>query len=184
MPTDQSVPRRLFTFGHGTSTPDELTALLSGAGVQKVVDVRRFPGSRKHPEMGSDALAGWLRDAGLDYRWEEALGGRRRIPSGEPEPDDWWRVAAFRAYAAYTRTPEFDGGLRRLLEDAEDPEVAIMCSESVWWRCHRRLISDVLVVLHNFDVVHLLPGGKQSRHEASAGARSAGGQIFWDRPED
>jgi uncharacterized protein (DUF488 family) len=181
---DQGSPRRLFTFGHGTSTPDELTALLIGAGVQKVVDVRRFPGSRKHPDMGRDALAGWLRYAGLGYRWEEDLGGRRRIPAGEPEPDDWWRVAAFRAYAAYTRTPEFAGGLGRLLDDAEAAEVAIMCSESVWWRCHRRLISDVLVVLHNIDVVHLLPGGKESRHEPSTSARSDDGQLFWDRAED
>ena len=180
----QDAARRLLTVGHGTSTPDELAALLNGAGVQKVVDVRRFPGSRKHPDMGSDALAGWLRYAGLGYRWEEDLGGRRRIPAGEPEPDDWWRVAAFRAYAAYTRTPEFAGGLGRLLDDAEAAEVAIMCSESVWWRCHRRLISDVLVVLHHIDVVHLLPGGKQSRHEPSAGARSGDGQLFWDRPED
>ncbi|MGW6173607.1 DUF488 domain-containing protein [Arthrobacter sp. NPDC055138] len=181
---NQGVSRRLFTFGHGTSTSDELTALLTRAGVQKVVDVRRFPGSRKHPEMGSDALAGWLRDAGVGYRWEEALGGRRRIPAGEPEPDGWWRVAAFRAYAAYTRTPEFAGGLARLLADAEATEVAIMCSESVWWRCHRRLIADVLVVLHNIDVVHLLPGGKESIHEPSAGARSDDGQLVWDSPEE
>jgi uncharacterized protein (DUF488 family) len=182
MATDAS--RRLFTFGHGTSTPEELVELLNGAGVQKVVDVRRFPGSRKHPEMGRDALAQWLPDDGLGYRWEQDLGGRRRIPAGEPEPDSWWRVAAFRAYAAYTRTTEFADGLGRLVADAETTDAAIMCSESVWWRCHRRLISDVMVVLHGFEVVHLLPGGKKSLHEPSAGAREEDGLLYWDRPDE
>jgi uncharacterized protein (DUF488 family) len=180
----QDVHRRLFTVGHGTSTPEELAELLNGAGVQKVVDVRRFPGSRKHPDMGRDALAEWLPTAGLGYRWEEELGGRRRIPAGEPEPDSWWQVAAFRAYAAYTRTPEFANGLGRLLKDAQAADVAIMCSESVWWRCHRRIISDVLVLLHAFEVVHLLPGGKKSLHEPSPGARTEAGRLYWDLPAD
>ncbi|WP_043846489.1 DUF488 domain-containing protein [Crystallibacter crystallopoietes] len=177
-----SGEQRIMTIGHGTSSAAELTDLLAGAGVDLLVDVRRFPGSRKHPDMAKDALASWLPEAGVAYRWEEELGGRRRIPAGEPEPDSWWKVAAFRAYAAYTRTPEFAAGLRRLLQDASAARPAIMCSETVWWRCHRRLISDVLVLQHGVDVVHLMPGGKTSAHRPSEGARRTPAGLVWDGP--
>jgi len=173
---------RIFTIGHGTSSPAELAGLLEDAGVDLLVDVRRFPGSRKHPEMAREALASWLPEAGIAYRWEEELGGRRRIPAGEPEPDTWWQVAAFRAYAAYTRTPEFAAGLRRLLQDSAAARPAIMCSETVWWRCHRRLISDVLVLQQEMDVVHLMPGGRPSAHRPSAGARCTAAGLVWDGP--
>lgn len=175
---------RIFTVGHGTSSRDELAGLLASVSVEALVDVRRFPGSRKHPDMGKDALAKWLPDAGIDYRWEEQLGGRRRIPAGEPEPDSWWKVAAFRAYAAYTRTPEFDAGLERLLDYARSQATTVMCSETVWWRCHRRLISDVLVLRHGVDVLHVMPGGKLAPHKVAEGARLIGNIVRWDGPVD
>lgn len=170
----------LFTVGHGTSSADELVALLRGAGVELLMDVRRFPGSRKHPEMGRDALQQWLPDAGIDYRWEEDLGGRRRLPAGQAGLDPWWTVEAFRAYAAYTRTPEFSAAFARLLAAAEERTTAVMCSESVWWRCHRRLISDVAVLAYGVDVTHLLPGGKASAHRVAEGARLEDGKLYWD----
>lgn len=90
--------RGLLTFGHGTAQPDELVALVRRAGVEQVVDVRRFPGSRRQPDLGRDAMGTWLPEGGVDYLWEPRLGGRRRAPKGQdPGVDGWWRVAAFRA---------------------------------------------------------------------------------------
>jgi len=109
----------VLTFGHGTASREQLSALLEEAGVRLVVDVRRFPGSRRHPHVARDAMAVWLPAAGVDYRWEQALGGRRRLPADAAKDaggsDDWWRVAAFRAYAAHTRTDEFGAALERLM---------------------------------------------------------------------
>jgi len=173
----------VLTFGHGTATQDELVALLRGAGVELVVDVRRFPGSRRHPHVATTEMGEWLPASGIGYRWEAALGGRRRLPPDAEEADPWWRVEAFRAYAAYTRTPDFGAGLRSLLADVDrDPDggVAIMCSESIWWRCHRRIVSDVLVLLHDVEVQHLGHDGRTTPHEPAAGARVVADQLRWD----
>jgi uncharacterized protein (DUF488 family) len=157
--------RPLLTVGHGTATPPELAALLTGAGVARVVDVRRFPGSRRQPELAREAMAGWMPDAGLTYRWEERLGGRRRIPPGQdPAVDGWWRVTSFRAYAAHMRTEEFRSGLADLLDRVDEADTAIMCSESLWWRCHRRLVSDAVVLLHDRPVHHLAHDGRLTEH--------------------
>jgi uncharacterized protein (DUF488 family) len=94
------MPGLLSTVGHGTLGRPELGALLKAHGIGRLVDVRRFPGSRRHPDLSRDALAGWLPGLGIGYRWEERLGGRRRLPAGEPVVDTWWTVPAFAAYAA------------------------------------------------------------------------------------
>lgn len=167
------MPDTVLTLGHGAAGQEALTALLHDAGVGLVVDVRRFPGSRAHPHVGQDALGAWLPAAGIGYRWEPRLGGRRSRPAdaGEAARDGWWQVAAFRAYAAHTRTDEFAAGLDDLVADARSRTTAIMCSESLWWRCHRRLISDALVLLRGTAVVHLGHDGRRTPHEPSAGAR-------------
>ena len=183
----------LLTVGHGTLAAEDLAALLRSAGVRLVVDVRRFPGSRRHPDLARDALAAALPAAGIAYRWEPRLGGRRHLTkdADAASPDRWWRVAAFRAYAGYTRTEEFDAALRDVLADVlggargagggAPGSVAVMCSESVWWRCHRRLIADVAALVHGVPVDHLMPGGRLSRHEPSAGARvTPTGEVVWD----
>ncbi|MFI6781092.1 DUF488 family protein [Micromonospora sp. NPDC050276] len=95
--------RELLTVGHGAADRVRLGELLTGAGVALVVDVRRYLASRTNPDVRREELARWLPERGVDYRWEPRLGGRRHIPAGEPQPDTWWTVAAFRAYAAYTR---------------------------------------------------------------------------------
>jgi uncharacterized protein (DUF488 family) len=169
----------LLTVGHGQSDRSALGRLLAGARVDLVVDVRRFPGSRTHPDLRREALAEWLPAEGIGYRWEERLGGRRRLPPGEPVADDWWTVAQFAAYAAHTRTPEFRVALDEVLEEAAHATLAVMCSESVWWRCHRRLIADVVVLSRGVTVAHLMPGGRLSPHRPSEGAVLDDGEVRW-----
>ncbi|SEP04498.1 DUF488 family protein [Trujillonella endophytica] len=161
---------RLLTVGHGPAPREVLGPRLSAAGVDLVVDVRRFPGSRSNPDVGREALAAWLPGVGVGYRWEERLGGRRHLPTGEPVADDWWTVAQFAAYAAHTRTPEFAAALDEVLAEAAAATVAVMCSESVWWRCHRRLIADVVVLGRGLPVRHLLPDGRTTPHPPAEGA--------------
>jgi uncharacterized protein (DUF488 family) len=165
--------------GHGTHDRAGLGGLLSDARVDLLVDVRRFPGSRTHPDLRREALGEWLPAAGIGYRWDERLGGRRRLPPGEPVEDDWWTVAQFAAYAAHTRTPEFRDALDEVLAEAARSTVAVMCSESVWWRCHRRLIADVAVLARDVPVQHLMPGGRLSPHRPSEGAVVRDGAVRW-----
>jgi uncharacterized protein (DUF488 family) len=174
----------LFTVGHGNLDRLSLGGLLAGAGIHTVVDVRRFPGSRTNPDVRRDALSHWLPVLGIDYRWEQRLGGRRRLPAGKPSLDPWWTVAAFRAYAAHTRTLEFTAALKDVMIEASSTRVAIMCAESLWWRCHRRLVADVVVLTRARPVRHVLPGGRLSDHRVAAGARLDGnGAVLWDRDE-
>ena len=168
------------TVGHGTADQAELTALLRGAGVARLVDVRRYPGSRAHPHVGREAMTAWLPAAGIAYRWDERLGGRRRLP--EESPDLWWRVPSFRAYAGHMRTPEFADAVADLLTDLDAAPTAIMCSESVWWRCHRRLIADFVTSVPKRAVGHLQHDGRVTEHPVADGARlSADGLLYYDR---
>jgi uncharacterized protein (DUF488 family) len=174
----------LLTVGHGPERRDRLGARLAGAEVAVLVDVRRFPGSRTNPDVRREVLAEWLPAAGIGYRWEERLGGRRRLPPGEPadagRTDGWWTVAQFAAYAAHTRTAEFTAALDEVLAEARDAVVAVMCSESVWWRCHRRLIADVAVLGRGVPVQHLMPDGRLAAHRPADGAVVADdGLVYW-----
>jgi len=169
----------LLTVGHGPQGRGPLGDRLTGAGVEVLIDVRRFPGSRNNPDVSRDALEEWLPALGIGYRWDERLGGRRRLPPGEPGEDGWWTVAQFAAYAAHTRTPEFTAALDEVLADAATATVAVMCSESVWWRCHRRLIADVAVLAHGVPVMHLMPGGRLTPHRPSEGAVLDDGVVYW-----
>jgi uncharacterized protein (DUF488 family) len=168
----------LLTVGHGTCEAGPFAALLAGAGVARVVDVRSFPGSRKHPHMRREALAVWLPESGVDYGWERRLGGRRR--GDDPQVDPWWRVEAFRAYASHMRSEEFAAGFDRLARDAAEVPTAIMCSESLWWRCHRRMIADYAVAVRGWTVQHLGHDGRLTRHVPAAGARVEDGRLFYD----
>ncbi|MEW2374886.1 DUF488 domain-containing protein [Micromonospora sp. NPDC047812] len=171
----------LLTVGHGAADRERLGELLAGAGVALVVDVRRFPASRTNPDVRREELARWLPAAGVDYRWEQRLGGRRHTPAGVEEADTWWTVAAFRAYAAYTRTADFRAALDAVLADAAARSTAVMCSESVWWRCHRRLIADVAMLGRGEPVHHLMPDGRLTPHRPAEGARRLpDGDLVWD----
>lgn len=173
----------LLTLGHGRLTEEELAALVAGAGIDLVVDIRRFPGSRANPASARGAIGATLAGIGVDYRWEERLGGRRSLTAAQRarSPDTWWRVEAFRAYAAWTRSPDFRTALPELVGPIASARTAIMCSESVWWRCHRRLVSDVLVMEHDIAVRHLMPDGRLTPHPVSEGARRGpDGHLIWD----
>ena len=156
----------LLTVGHRTHEQDAFVALLSGAGVTRLVDVRTAPGSRRYPWFSRDALADWLPAAGITYDHQPDLGGFR-----EPLPDSpnaAWRKDSFRGYADHMRTPEFWAALDRVL--ALPGTAAVMCSESAWWRCHRRLIADAAVVVREVAVAHLMPDGRTSPHRPTDGA--------------
>lgn len=173
----------LITLGHGRASRDELAALLRGAGIERLVDVRRFPGSRANDAAARGAVPELCAEIGIAHRWDERLGGRRRLSADEDaaSPDRWWRVAAFRAYAAWTRSPEFAAGLEDLVADVQAARTAIMCSESVWWRCHRRVITDVVLLRCGLPVEHLMPDGRLTPAEPSPGARlTDDGELVWD----
>ncbi len=158
----------LLTFGHGRLSGDEIVALLRGADVDAVIDVRRFPGSRANPHVRRDALAVELPAAGIGYDWEPRLGGRRSVPPDSP--DTWWQVPAFRAYAAHMRSADFLEGIDGVLAGSTDRRTAVMCSESVWWRCHRRLIADFAVLARGVPVSHLGHDGRVCEHPVAAAA--------------
>ncbi|MCR6647473.1 MAG: DUF488 domain-containing protein [Cellulomonas sp.] len=174
----------LMTFGHGTLSQAAIVDVLHGAGVEQVVDVRRFPGSRRHPHVARDEFERWLPAAGVAYRWEPRLGGRRRSDPAEAAVDPWWQVEAFRAYAAHARTVDFGHAIDELLAGAAASRTAVMCSESLWWRCHRRLISDVCVLLHDVPVQHLGHDGRLTAHLPAAGARVTARGLVYDRSRD
>jgi uncharacterized protein (DUF488 family) len=171
--------------GHGRLDREGLTDLLQAADVEALVDIRRYPGSRRDPSLNSDELAAWMPRAGIAYRTDERLGGRRRLLADAPREDPWWQVEQFAAYAAHTRTLEFGAALTELLEQSKRVSTAMMCSESVWWRCHRRLVADVAVLQYGEAVEHLMHDGRRSLHTPSAGARvRADGAVVWDVVEN
>ncbi|MGH3444658.1 MAG: DUF488 family protein [Nocardioidaceae bacterium] len=171
----------LLTVGHGRLDRDGLGSLLVAAGVEQVVDVRHYPGSRTNPDVVREALAQWLPGAGIGYRWDERLGGRRRLAAGVEAADSWWRVEQFAAYAAHTRAEEFADALEELLDEVRERTVAVMCSESLWWRCHRRLIADVAALADGVPVRHLMHDGRLTDHRPAEGARlDSEGRVIWD----
>ncbi|MBQ1122942.1 DUF488 domain-containing protein [Streptomyces sp. B15] len=159
----------LLTLGHGTAGRRELACLLHGAEVGSVVDVRTAPGSRRNPDVHREALREWLPAEGVDYRWEQRLGGFRR--AAPDSPDTFWRNASFRGYAGHTRSPDFLAAMDELLRDAEGTRTAVLCGESVWWRCHRRIIADFALLARGRPVLHLAHDGRLTEHPPTPGAR-------------
>jgi uncharacterized protein (DUF488 family) len=157
----------LLTFGHGTATAGQMTDLLHGAGVTVLVDVRIAPGSRRHPHVARAELERWLPEAGISYRWDKRLGGFRK--PGPDSPDVAWREEMFRGYAAHMRTADFSAAVDEVLT-AADP-TAVMCAESLWWRCHRRMIADFVSAARDVPVRHLLHDGRLEEHRLSPGLR-------------
>jgi uncharacterized protein (DUF488 family) len=171
----------VYTIGHSTRAAEELISLLAGHGVAVLVDVRRYPASRRHPQFSRDALAAALAGAGIEYMHEPGLGGRRT-----PRPDSpntAWRVEAFRGYADHMAGTEFKAGLAALEACASQRPTAVMCAEAVPWRCHRRLISDALVA-RGVEVRHILGPRRADPHELDPNARVLdGGRLVYSGPQ-
>jgi uncharacterized protein (DUF488 family) len=155
----------VYTIGHSTHTAEEFVLLLTDAGVKLIADVRAFPTSRRHPQFNRGALAAWLGSAGIGYRHLPGLGGRRTPTRGSP--NGGWHERAFQGYADHMRSAEFLEALADLEAVAREFPTAIMCAEALWWRCHRRLIADALVV-RGWRVEHLGIGGGRAVHELPA----------------
>jgi|SRR5665213_4409614 len=165
----QKIPT-IFTIGHSTRSIDEFLALLQQVGVDLLVDVRSIPRSRTNPQFNADALPGPLGDVGIHYRHLPALGGlRHRKKGATPSLNTFWRVVAFRNYADYAETDAFRTGLNELRALSRDNCCAIMCAEAVWWRCHRRIITDYLLA-QGVRVMHIMGRGKIDSAKLTSGA--------------
>ena len=171
------VVAHLHTIGHGALDAGVFMERSRRAGVEAIIDVRSVPASRRHPHFARDAMERWLHEARIGYRWEQELGGFRR-----PLPDSinlGLRHASFRGYADYMATPAFATALARVLVEAATARVAVMCSETLWWRCHRRLIADAAVLLHDVEVLHVDGRGRSEPHRVTPGAAVEDGVVIY-----
>jgi uncharacterized protein (DUF488 family) len=171
------MPPAVLTVGHSNHPLDRFLALLARHGVETLADIRRFPGSRKHPHFNRDDLAAALPKSGVEYHWLEALGGRRQKQRGE-SPNLGLENQGFRNYADYMATDEFRAGVEQLLEVARRKRTAIMCAEGLFWQCHRRLVSDFLVA-NGVAVEHIMPGGELRPHTLTTGAVIENGRVTY-----
>jgi uncharacterized protein (DUF488 family) len=170
----------LYTIGHGARDLETFLGLLQGAGIDLLVDVRTAPGSRKHPHFGRDALAAALADRGISYEWrgKEMGGWRRARPDSRHEAI---RSPGFRGYADHMESEEFRRALRDVLEAADRAPTAVMCAESLWWRCHRRMIADAVLAGRD-EVRHIMDGGRLEPHRLHPAARIEHEAPVYDRP--
>jgi len=171
-----SAPLTIWTIGHSTRPLDALLDLLRAHGIEALADVRRYPGSRKHPHFNPEPLRAGLAAAGIAYHPFPELGGRRA-----PRPDSphtAWRNAAFRGYADYMDTPAFAQALERLVALARARRTAMMCAEGLWWRCHRALIADALKA-RSVEVLHIVDKTRTEAHPYTSAARVVDGRLHY-----
>jgi uncharacterized protein (DUF488 family) len=170
--------RPIFTIGHGNRSHDEFLGLLESAGIECLVDVRAFPGSRRHPQFGRGALEASLPAAGIEYVWEgEALGGRRRARPDSPHVA--LRNASFRAYADHMQSEAFRHAVERVIGRNVRGPVAVMCAERLPWQCHRYMIADYLVAAGH-EVRHLMDQAQPRTHELRPEARVTPQGLVYD----
>ncbi|HEX2266773.1 MAG TPA: DUF488 domain-containing protein, partial [Actinomycetota bacterium] len=164
----------IFTIGHGARSIDAFLSLLTAAGVRRLIDVRTAPASRKHPHFGKEPLADTLERNGIQYAWRRELGGWRK-----PKPDSRHvalRSPGFRGYADHMESVEFRDVVTWLIETSRDTPTAVMCAESLWWRCHRRMLADALVA-RGCEVQHIVEGGRLQPHRLHPTARVVGREV-------
>lgn len=172
----------MYTVGHGARPAEALVAVLRNAGVRVLVDIRRYPASRRHPQFAGAALSATLAHAGIRYEWQgEALGGRRSRTTGSRHTA--LREAAFAGYADHMDGAVFRTAVDTLVPRAEAERLAVMCAETVWWHCHRMLVADALT-MRGVTVVHLLDVGRRQPHRLAATVRrGADGWPVYDVPD-
>lgn len=171
--------RTIWTIGHSNHSAEVFFGFLEWHAIRTIADVRAVPGSRRHPQFGRDALILSAQARDVAYHWMPGLGGRRRSPAGRPSPHVAWEVPAFRAYADYMDTPEFDAALAELERAAREARTAFFCAEALWWQCHRRLVADRLTV-GGWEVLHIDSGGHTVPHRLPEFARVVDGRVVYD----
>ncbi len=175
---------RIFTIGHSNRTWEDFLMLLKEFRIETLVDIRRYPGSRKFPHFNRETLEGALKANGINYLWFESLGGRRHGEKNAESKNTGLKSPAFRNYADYMATEEFRETIAKLLETAASSTTTIMCAEALYWRCHRKLVSDYLA-LHNVEVKHILEQSKLLDHNLTAGAVvTEGGDVIYPSQAD
>jgi uncharacterized protein (DUF488 family) len=167
----------IWSVGHGARPLDEFVEILRDADIKTLADVRLIPGSRRHPHFGAESLDAALGQIGIAYVHLPELGGRREPRADSPHRA--LRVAAFRGYADHMSSEEFARGYGRLTTLARESRTAVMCAETLWWRCHRRLIADRLTV-DGWTVTHLFAPGKSEPHKLWGAARTLDGHLVYD----
>lgn len=166
----------IWTIGHGTRALEELARLLGEHGVTLLADVRTVPRSRRNPQFNREAMPAALAPLGIAYEHLPGLGGLRR--PRRDSTNTWWQNAGFRGYADYMETAEFATNVDGLLARAAERRTAVMCAETVPWRCHRSLLADALLV-RGVEVIHILGPGRADPHTLTAGARVEDGRISY-----
>jgi len=180
--SDTRADLPVYTIGHSNRTFGGFVGLLASAGVRRVVDVRRFPRSRANPQFNLEALSEALPARQIGYTIVPELGGRRSgVSAVPPEVNGFWRHPSFHAYADYAMGADFADGLGQLLALADEAPSAIMCSEAVWWRCHRRIIADYLL-LGGRTVLHIMAEGRTETAVMTPGAIAEGKRLIYPAP--
>jgi len=170
---------QLFSIGHSNQPLDRFLGLLAQHQVQALVDVRRYPSSRKFPHFNQANLAAAFQKAGIAYHWMEALGGRRHSPRSAADSSNLGlENEGFRSYADYMGTEEFREAVEKLLHVAVRKRTAMMCAEALFWRCHRRLLSDFLLA-NGVTVQHIFPNGEVRPHQLTDGGRLEGKRVTY-----
>ena len=170
------LAKDLWTIGHSTRSAEEFCGLLQQYSIEVLADVRLLPGSRRYPHFNAEHLARTLRENGIDYVHFPDLGGRRKPKKDSPNVA--WRNESFRGYADYMMTPGFAQAMQRLLTLAAEKRAAIMCAESLWWQCHRALISDYAKV-RGVKVWHIVGARKVEEHPYTSAAQIVNGELSY-----
>jgi uncharacterized protein (DUF488 family) len=170
--------KTIWTIGHSTHTLKELVEMLQSFQIEMIVDIRSFPGSRKFPHFNKEALEISLPENGIQYFHLKSLGGRRKV--NPDSKNTVWRNLAFRGYADYMETDAFKKGITELEIVASNQRTAYMCSEAVWWRCHRSMVSDYLKV-KGWKVMHIMGIGKEDEHRYTAPAKIVNKELSYGK---
>lgn len=170
----------IWTIGHSTRTLEEFVAMLHSFQIQMLVDIRSYPGSRRYPQFNKEALEISIPENNIQYIHLKELGGRRKVNPNSKNTA--WRHLAFRGYADYMETNDFNEGIKTLEKIAAEQRTACMCSEAVWWRCHRSMVSDCLKV-HGWKVMHIMDVAKEAEHPYTAPAKIFNGELSYQNGE-
>ena len=169
--------KEIWTIGHSTHSIEVFIDMLKSFEIESVVDIRMFPGSRRYPHFNKEQFESSLDKSGISYHHLGELGGRRKAKTDSKNTG--WRVAAFKGYADYMETEAFHRGIQKLKDIASKQRTAYMCSEAVWWSCHRALVSDYLKI-EGWTVMHIMAAGKAQEHPYTSPAKNISGTLSYE----